>query len=171
MSGPYWRGLPGETQLSHSLLSLLCFSRNEELLQGSLARVAGEAEFQSYVASSEPPTRQGAWPRRGESPRASDLRRMSCVRILTQRVWSTCRLRRQGTSSVCSQGVLPWVGRRVFGEGDEAFQLTVLRGGPMKELTAKGQSKRVLTGTSYWGSKSRTYRVSEALPLVAVLVR
>lgn len=64
---------------------------------------------------------EGGW----ESPRASDLRRMSCVRILAQRVWS---IHVRAGYSRCSylagrSRVLPWVGQRVFGEGaDEDFQ-------------------------------------------------
>lgn len=96
---------------------------------------------------------EGGW----ESPsRASDLRRMSCVWTLARRVWSTCRV--QALLVPCRKVVLPWVGRRVFGEGaDEGFQRSALalRGGPTKECKRTKQELPVLvlTSTSYWVSK------------------
>lgn len=67
MSGRCWRGLPGETQLSmFFLVSLSSFSRLSQ--NRFLGPVAGEAEFHSSVASSEPPNR--AWRQAKEGGRA-----------------------------------------------------------------------------------------------------
>lgn len=157
MSGPYWRGLPGETQLSLSLsLSLLCFLCNKELLQGSLARVAGEAEFQSSVASSEPPTGQGAWRRRVGEPQSkrfaanelrADTRTKSMEYVPTT---GAARTLPDGAKVSClgSDGgflarapTRPF--RRITWRSDEGVEC---------KRTKQELPVWVLTGTSYWGS-------------------
>lgn len=68
MSGRYWRGVPGETQLFFFLsLSLLCTYS----IWSASGPVAGEAEFHSSVASSNLPTGHGARQRRVGEPQQS----------------------------------------------------------------------------------------------------
>jgi hypothetical protein len=161
MSGRCWRGLPGETQLSFSFSLCSSFSASPAIKSCSKVpwpgwQGRGGIPFLCGVERASQPGMapgQGGW----ESPRASDLRRMSCVRILAQRVWSTCRVQALlvpcRTESRCLA-----LGRTegfFFGEGDEDFQTgTTWRSDEGVACKRTKQHEElpvwVLTGSSYW---------------------
>lgn len=147
MSGRCWRALPGETQLSFSLfLFFLASPAIESCSKAPWPGWQGRRNSIPLWRRASLPTGHGAWPRRVGEPQskrfaANELRADTRTKSM-EYVPST------GAARTLPYGVkLSCLG------SDGGFLVRVtrtfrmaLRGGPMKELCAKGHSKSCPSG-------------------------